>query len=138
MINEQEEFLGVSGQYRVYDIKVYNREQENYEPIDLDGTYTIAAANYYLLDCGSGMKMFENARIIQNDGVLDVEVIERYIAETLNGVVDRQYENVTTNITFTEGELSTSDNISSVLWILGIAAGIIVLLLVVLIFKRNG
>ena len=83
------------------------------------------------------MKMFENARIIQNDGVLDVEVIERYIAETLNGVVDRQYENVTTNITFTEGELSTSDNISSVLWILGIAAGIIVLLLVVLIFKRN-
>ena len=137
MINEQEEFLGVSGQYRVYDIKVYNREQENYEPIDLDGTYTIAAANYYLLDCGSGMKMFENARIIQNDGVLDVEVIERYIAETLNGVVDRQYENVTTNITFTEGELSTSDNISSVLWILGIAAGIIVLLLVVLIFKRN-
>ena len=135
--NEQEEFIEVSGQYRVYDIKVYNREKETYEPIDLDGTYTLAASNYFLLDCGSGMKMLENAKIIQNEGALDVEAVERYITEKLNGVVDRQYQEVTPNIMFTDGEISTSGNISPVLWIVCIGAGVVILLLVVLVLKRK-
>lgn len=135
--NEQEEFIEVSGQYRVYDIKVYNREKETYEPIDLDGTYTLAASNYFLLDCGSGMKMLENAKIIQNEGTLDVEVVERYITEKLNGVVDQQYQEVTPNIMFTDGEISTSGNISPVLWIVCIGAGVVILLLVVLVLKRK-
>ena len=135
--NEQEEFIEVSGQYRVYDIKVYNQEKETYEPIDLDGTYTLAASNYFLLDCGSGMKMLENAKIIQNEGALDVEAVERYITEKLNGVVDRQYQEVTPNIMFTDGEISTSGNISPVLWIVCIGAGVVILLLVVLVLKRK-
>ena len=104
VINEQEEFLEVAGEYRVYDIKVYNREKGNYEPLDLDGTYTIAALNYFLLDCGSGMTMFENARILRDDGILDVEVVEWYIVEMLNGVVGQQYQDTTPNITFSTGE----------------------------------
>jgi 2',3'-cyclic-nucleotide 2'-phosphodiesterase (5'-nucleotidase family) len=104
MINEQEEFLEVAGEYRVYDIKVYNREKGTYEPLDLDGTYTIAASNYFLLDCGSGMTMFENARILRDDGILDVEVVQWYIVEMLNGVVGQQYQDTMPNITFIEGE----------------------------------
>jgi 2',3'-cyclic-nucleotide 2'-phosphodiesterase (5'-nucleotidase family) len=136
-LNEQEEFLRVSGQYRVYDIKVYNRDKETYEPIDLDETYTLAASNYFLLDHGSGMKMLENAKIIQNEGALDVEAVERYITEKLNGVVDRQYQEATPNIMFTDGEVSTSNNASPVLWIVCIGAGFAILLLVVLLLKRK-
>ena len=109
VLNENEEFMGVSGQYRVYDIKVFNRETEKYEPLSLTETYTISAPNYFLLECGSGMKMLENAVILENEGLLDLEALERYILEELGGVVDQRYADVYSNITFTEGELGTSE-----------------------------
>lgn len=102
LTNELEEFQGVEGEYRVYDIKIFNRETQTYEPIILDKKYTIAAANYYLLDCGSGMTMFENVEILRNDGMLDVEALERYIVEELNGNIGQEYANVKNNIAFTE------------------------------------
>ena len=103
VLDENEVFAGVSGEYRVYDIKIYNRETGAYEPIDLTKTYTIAASNFYLLEYGSGMKMLENSKVIQNDGVLDVEVLECYIVEELGGVVGQQYAETRNNITFTDG-----------------------------------
>jgi 2',3'-cyclic-nucleotide 2'-phosphodiesterase (5'-nucleotidase family) len=109
-LNEQEEFIGVSGQYRVYDMKVFNRETGKYEPIDLTKTYTIAATNYYLLEYGSGMKMLENSVIVQNDGLLDVEVLERYIMEELGGAVGQKYAEAIKNITYTEGEIHTPED----------------------------
>jgi 2',3'-cyclic-nucleotide 2'-phosphodiesterase (5'-nucleotidase family) len=110
VLNEQEEFVGVTGQYRVYDIKIFDKETEKYQPIDLNKKYTIAATNYYLLECGSGMKMLENATIIKNDGVLDVEVLERYITEELGGVVGTEYAEAKNSITFTEGEIYADEN----------------------------
>ena len=102
VINEIEEFQGVSGEYRVYDIKIFNRETGTYEPIILDKKYTIAASNYYLLDCGSGMTMFKDVEIVRNDGMLDVEALEQYIVQELNGRIGQEYANATANITFTE------------------------------------
>ena len=125
-LNEVEEFIGVSGKYRVYNIKVLNNETGKYEPLKLNKTYTIAASNYFLLECGSGMKMLENAKILQNDGMLDVEAVEKYITEALNGVVGQEYKNATPNITFTEGSNE---------WIVYVAcaAGVAVILLAVII-----
>ena len=40
---------------------------------------------------------------------LDLEALERYILEELGGVVDQRYADVHSNITFTEGELGTSE-----------------------------
>ena len=100
VINELEEFQGVSGEYRVYDIKIFNRETETYEPIILNKEYTIAAANYYLLDYGSGMTMLKNVKILSNDGMLDVEALEQYIVQELNGKIGQEYADVETNITF--------------------------------------
>ena len=102
LTNEADEFDGVAGEYRVYDIKVYNRETQVYEAINLDEYYTIAAANYYLIDCGSGMTMFKDAEILINDGMLDVEALEYYISEELNGVIGEEYANAEININFTE------------------------------------
>ncbi len=48
------------------------------------------------------MTMFKNAEILKNDGMLDVEALERYIVEELNGRIGQEYANVKTNITFTE------------------------------------
>lgn len=110
VLNEQEEFIGVSGEYRVYDIKVFNRETGAYEPLNLTKTYTLAASNFFLLEHGSGMKMLEDAVILQNDGILDIEALERYIAEELGGVVDERYADATLNITFTEGERIPPEN----------------------------
>ena len=109
VINELEEFVGVSGEYRVYDIKVLNSETGEYEPLDLSKTYTIAASNFYLINYGSGLKMLENSTIIKDDGMLDVEALERYIVEELGGVVGEEYQTVTTNITFTDGVIDTTD-----------------------------
>ena len=103
VLNEQEEFIGVSGQYRVYDIEIFNKETGKYEPIDLNKTYTMAASNYYLLEYGSGMTMLKDAKIIQNEGMLDVEALERYIVEALGGTIGEEYAEVKNNITFTEG-----------------------------------
>ena len=111
VINEFEEFVGVSGQYRVYDMKIFNRETEQYEAIDLTKNYTLAASNYFLLEGGSGMKMLENAVILENEGLLDLEAFERYIVEELDGVIGQEYAAVKSNITFTEGEIKdTEDN----------------------------
>ena len=111
VLDEYGAFLSVSGEYRVYDVKIYNKETEKYEPIDLNGTYTIAASNYYLLEYGSGMKMLESSKIIQNDGILDVETLERYINEKLGGTVGQEYAEMRANITFTEGVFTPSDDV---------------------------
>ena len=138
LLNEFEEFAGVNGDYRVYDIKVYNRETEKYEPLDLNKTYTFVASNYFLLDYGSGMKMLQGAKILQQDGMLDVEAIERYITEELGGVIGEQYQDVVPNITFTEGEIYADANNLSTVWIVGIAAGaVLVLVLAVVLIKKN-
>ena len=102
LTNENGEFQGVSGEYRVYDIKIFNRESGTYEPLILDKEYTIAAANYYLLDCGSGMTMFRDVKILSNEGMLDVEALEQYIVQNLNGKIGQEYADVKANIHFAE------------------------------------
>ena len=105
VLDEYEDFAGVSGQYKVYDIKVLNRESGAYEPLELDKNYTIAATNYYLLEYGSGLKMLQNSKVLQNDGILDVEAFESYITDKLGGTVGQDYAEAKVNITFTDGEI---------------------------------
>ena len=100
--DENEVFTKVSGEYRVYDIQVLNSESGKYEPIDLNKTYTFASHNYMILEQGSGMSMFKDARILTNDGMLDVELLEKYIVENLGGHIGEQYATVENRITFTK------------------------------------
>ena len=138
VLNEQEEFSGVSGEYRVYDIKILNNETGKYEPIDLEDTYILASQNYFLLEYGSGMTMFEDAKIIQNDGMLDLELLERYIVENLNGIIGKQYQEVVPNITFTEGEIYTDESaITKILCITGIVVGSILVVIVCILLNRK-
>jgi 2',3'-cyclic-nucleotide 2'-phosphodiesterase (5'-nucleotidase family) len=129
VIDEFEEFVCVDGEYRVYDMKVYNRETGKYEALDLDKTYTFAASNFFLLDYGSGMKMLEKVKIIQNDGMLDVEAMDRYLNEVLGGVIGNEYAKAQINVTFTDGftkddAAQTGDDLSPVFYIMLAAAGL--------------
>lgn len=106
VIDEYEEFVSVDGEYRVHDIQIFDPETGNYEPMDLNKTYTISAFGYFLNEYGSGMKMLENATILQDDGMLDVEALDLYISEVLNGVIGADYQQATPNITFIEGDVA--------------------------------
>lgn len=148
-VNEFEEFVGVSGEYRVYNIEIYCNETGKYEPLSLTETYTLAASNYFLLEYGSGMNMLENAKIIQNDGILDVEALERYVVEVMGGRIGQEYAEATVNITFTNGKIehnpndieqenpSTDDDPDIMVWILLAGIGFSILIVVIIVVTRK-
>ena len=102
-VDENGFFTKVNGDYRVYDVKVLDKESGNYKALDLDRKYILAAADYYILNFGSGMSMFKDAKVVESEGMLDVEVLERYITDNLNGVIGEEYKDVVNRITFTDG-----------------------------------
>ena len=102
-LDENGFFVEVEGDRRVYDVEILDKKTGEYKPLVLDKTYTIAAVNYYLIEFGGGMSMFKDAKILSRDGLLDVEVLEKYIVENLGGVIGENYANVDNRITFTDG-----------------------------------
>ena len=91
-LDENEFFVSVNGERRVSNAKVLNSATGIYEELQADKKYTIASHNYLLLDRGSGASMFDNAKIVVNDGMLDVEMLEIFITENLNGKIGEEYK----------------------------------------------
>ena len=98
VVDENDVFVKVTGARRVSDVKILNKENNQYEEIDKNKLYTLASHNYLLLDKGSGASMLNNSKIIANDGMLDVELLEKYIKENLNGTITEEYLNVQNRI----------------------------------------
>jgi 2',3'-cyclic-nucleotide 2'-phosphodiesterase (5'-nucleotidase family) len=113
---------------RVHNVKIMNSETGNYEALDLDRTYTVASNNFVLLECGDGMTMFENAKVIRDTGVLDVEILEEYIVKNLGGVIGEGYAEAELRITFTDG-----DDGNYAIWIAAIS-GVLTVATVVAVF----
>ena len=86
-VNADGMFTGVSGEYRVKNVKVGD------EPLDLAKTYTLASHNYMLKNAGDGFTMFQNDPILQDEVMIDNQVLINYITGTLGGVVGEQYAN---------------------------------------------
>ena len=104
-------FEKVDGAYRVYNVKVLDKTSGEYKALDPNGKYVIAGFNYFLLDFGGGMTMFKEAKILDAEGTLDVELLENYIVEHLSGVIGEEYAEVKPNISFTDGVITeTPDN----------------------------
>ena len=78
-------FTGVTGEYRVKNVKVGG------EDLVLDKTYTLASHNYMLKSGGDGINMFTDNKVLQDEVKLDNQVLIDYIVDTLGGVVDEQY-----------------------------------------------
>lgn len=56
-VDGNEEFVSVEGNRRISDVKVLNSETGEYEPIDLDGKYTLASHSYLLMENGGGTQL---------------------------------------------------------------------------------
>lgn len=78
-------FTGVSGEYRVKNVKVGGEE------LDPAKTYTLASHNYMLKNAGDGFTMFQGCNLLQDEVKLDNQVLIDYITGTLGGVVGEQY-----------------------------------------------
>ena len=107
-VDENGFFTGVKGDYRVYDVKIFDKERGIYKNLELDKKYIFASSDYYILNFGSGMSMFDGANVVESEVMLDVEVLERYITDNLNGIIGEEYKNVDHRITFTDGKFETS------------------------------
>lgn len=83
--DEQGLFTGVSGEYRVKNIKVGGVD------IDLNKTYTICSINYVLTEGGDGRTMFNGCKVTKNEGYLDVDVLLDYINNVLGGNIGSSY-----------------------------------------------
>lgn len=84
-INENGEFVKVTGAYRVSDVKVDGKA------LDLKKTYTLASHNYMLKSGGDGFVMFKGSKLLQDEVMIDNQVLINYIQKSLNGVVGDRY-----------------------------------------------
>lgn len=67
------------GEYRVKEVKIFNKESGQYEPLDLTATYHLAGYNYTLRDLGDGFAMFEDAVNVLDYVAEDYLVLANYI-----------------------------------------------------------
>lgn len=72
-------FKSVNGDYRVKDVKIYNKESGEYEDMELDKSYTLGGSNYILRNGGNGLSMFEKAELTVDYVGLDYVILSEYI-----------------------------------------------------------
>lgn len=85
VFDEDGEFVGVDGARRVRDVMVGG------EPIDPEGTYSVASHNFLLISGGDGMNMFKGDKILVDSGLPDNQVLIDYIADVLGGNIGGEY-----------------------------------------------
>lgn len=69
---------GPTGEYRVYDVLVYNKELDAYEALDLNAAYNLAGYNYTLRELGDGFAMFDGAVNVLDYVMEDYLVLANY------------------------------------------------------------
>ena len=101
VVDENEVFKNVSGERRVYDVKV------NGEDLDVNKKYTISS-NSFILGGGDGYSMFTDFEITKTSAGVDNEVLLKYIKDDLNGVVPEQYMGSEGRIVKTNGKIQNN------------------------------
>lgn len=78
---------GPTGEYRVHDVKVYNKATNSWDALDLSAKYNLAGYNYTLRDLGDGFAMFEGAVNVLDYVSEDYMVLANYVQGFENGTV---------------------------------------------------
>lgn len=82
-------FTGFSGeQRRVSNVMI--QTPDGYEPVDLQKVYTVSGLSFLLKEHGDGYDVLEGVPVVDT-GVIDMQVLERYIIEDLGGVIPARY-----------------------------------------------
>ena len=84
---------GPTGEYRVKNVKIYNKKTNTWDALDLNKEYKLAGYNYTLRDLGDGFAMFKGA-VNELDYVMqDYLVLANYLHAFPDSVVTG-YENI--------------------------------------------
>ncbi len=70
---------GPTGEYRVRNVKILDKETGKYVPLDLNAKYNLAGYNYTLRDLGDGFAMFDGAVNVLDYVMQDYMVLANYI-----------------------------------------------------------
>ena len=81
-------WTGGPTEYRVHDVKVYNKETNTWDALDLTASYNLAGYNYTLRDLGDGFNMFDGAVNVLDYVMEDYMVLSNYVLGFEGGVVD--------------------------------------------------
>ncbi len=73
-----------TGEYRVHDVEIYNRETGSYEPLVLDKMYNLGGINYLLVNGGGGYTMFEGCESVVDYVAEDYMAVAQYITAFAN------------------------------------------------------
>ena len=76
---------GINGPRRVKNVMIGE------QPLDPAGTYTLAGIEYTLLNNGDGQTAFDGAKVLQESGKPDIQVLVEYITDTLGGEIGADY-----------------------------------------------
>ncbi|MBQ7986623.1 MAG: bifunctional metallophosphatase/5'-nucleotidase, partial [Clostridia bacterium] len=86
--DDMEAWLAEPGNYRVYDVKVYNKETNTYEALDVNASYNLAGYNYTLRNLGDGYAMFDGAVNVLDYVMEDYMVLANYVKGFDGGIID--------------------------------------------------
>ena len=78
---------GPTGEYRVHDVKIYNKETKSWDALDLSESYNLAGYNYTLRNLGDGFAMFDGAVNILDYVMEDYMVLANYVEGFDDGIV---------------------------------------------------
>lgn len=72
-------FVSVEGEYRVKNVKVFDREAKAYVPFDPEKEYCVGGSNYLLKESGCGLSMFADCEGISDYIDADYVVLAEYM-----------------------------------------------------------
>ncbi len=81
-------------EYRVKNVKVYNKETGEYEDLDVTKTYSVAGTNYSLRNCGDGFAMFSDVTLVRDYISEDYLAFAAYL-EAFTDTDGNGYANIT-------------------------------------------
>lgn len=84
---ENEAWQAAPQQYRVYDVMIYSRGTDSWQPLDTAAYYNLAGYNYNLRNLGDGFTMFEGAENILDYVMEDYMVLANYVCAFEDGIV---------------------------------------------------
>jgi len=85
VLDENGMMIAIEGERRVRNVMV------NGEPIDPNGTYTLASHNFLIKNGGDGHSMFMDDELLLDSVMLDNQVLITYIVDILGGVIGEEY-----------------------------------------------
>lgn len=99
LVDANKMFVGFDGpERRVKNVMVLG-EDGSYAPIDVNKVYTVAGSTYLLKEYGDGYAVLKGAKVTDL-GMLDLQLLEDFISETLGGVIPASYEKPEGRINF--------------------------------------